>query len=355
MEFGVSVGHITAVDFAQHGERLGFTRCWVTDSPLLRSNLFALMAAVAMKTQKIQIGAGVAVCGMRLAPEAANGIATVNALAPGRTYAIFGAGNTAMRMLGQRPTGAKAMREYVSVVHALLHGKEVAYAPAPGGDTHPVRFTSLEQNYIQLDPPPPIHVASNGPLGQAIAGEICDGLCTTYPRGGTIPEAMANVQRGAAKVGRTLPADFHTAAMVNMLMLEPGESLTSKRVIDEIGPAVMTNFHYLVDWVRETGKEPPAYIRPVWNEYIAFRQAREASDAHLTMHASHYATIDPEEARFLTPEIIRNFCVIGEPPELVERLRQLESEGLKQITFHPPFAKRYEVMERFAKRVMEKM
>jgi hypothetical protein len=30
MEFGVSVGHISAVDFAQHGERLGFTRCWVT-------------------------------------------------------------------------------------------------------------------------------------------------------------------------------------------------------------------------------------------------------------------------------------------------------------------------------------
>ena len=33
MQFGVSVGHITAVDFAQHGERLGFTRCWVTDEP----------------------------------------------------------------------------------------------------------------------------------------------------------------------------------------------------------------------------------------------------------------------------------------------------------------------------------
>ena len=207
MEFGVSVGHISALDFAQHGERLGFTRCWVTDSPLLRSNLFATMAAVAMKTQTIQIGAGVAVCGMRLAPEAANGIATVNALAPGRTYAIFGAGNTAMRMLGLRPTGAKAMREYVRVVRALLHGEEVAYTPDSGA-TQPVRFTSLEQNYIKLDPPPPIHVASNGPLGQAVAGEIADGLCTTYPRGGTMAEAMANAQRGAARAGRTLGKDF---------------------------------------------------------------------------------------------------------------------------------------------------
>ena len=356
MEFGVSVGHISAVDFAQHAERLGYTRCWVTDSPLLRSNLFATMAAVALQTKTIQVGSGVAVCGMRLAPEAASGIATINALAPGRTFAIFGAGNTAMRMLGMRPTGARALREYVRVVRALLRGEEVAYTPGtPGSETHPVRFTSLEQKHVCLFPPPPVHVAANGPLSQAVAGELADGLCTSIPRGGTITEAMVHVRRGAAKVGRTLPADFHTAALVNVLMLEPGEPLTSARVIAEIGPAIMTNFHYLVDWVRETGNEPPSYVRPMWNDYTEYLRARAAADSHLTMHASHYATIDPEEARFLTPEIIRNFCIIGEPPELAEQLRQLECDGLKQITFHPPFEKRYEVMERFSRLVIDRI
>src|SRR4249919_3688839 len=116
MEFGVSVGHISAVDFAQHGERLGFTRCWVSDTPLIRSNLFATMAAVALKTKTIKIGSGVAVCGMRLAVDAA------------------------MRMLGQRPTGARAMREYVRVVKGLLRGEEVMYSSSgPGGEEHPVR------------------------------------------------------------------------------------------------------------------------------------------------------------------------------------------------------------------------
>ena len=120
MEFGIAVGHISAVDFAEHGERLGFTRCWVPDTPLIRSNLFATMAAVAVKTKTIKIGSGVAVCGMRLAVDAANGIASINVLAPGRTFAVIGAGNTAMRMLGQRPTGARALREYVRVVKGLL-------------------------------------------------------------------------------------------------------------------------------------------------------------------------------------------------------------------------------------------
>jgi hypothetical protein len=48
-----------------------------------------------------------------------------NALAPGRTLAILGAGNTAMRMLGKKPMGAKALREYVRVVRGLPHGQPI--------------------------------------------------------------------------------------------------------------------------------------------------------------------------------------------------------------------------------------
>jgi len=356
MEFGISCSSVSGLDFAQHGESLGYTRCWVSDTPLIRSNLFATMAAVAMKTKTIKIGSGVAVCGIRLAVDCANGIATINALAPGRTFAVIGAGNTGMRMLGQRPMGARAMKDYVRVVQGLLRGEEVMYsATGPGGEEHPVRFAALEQNYVRLDPLPEVHVAGNGPLSQSVAGEISDGLCVSIPRGGTIVEAMGHVRRGAAKVGRTLPDSFHTAALVNLLMLEPGESLTSDRVLKEIGPSVMANFHYLADWVRETGKEPPAYIRPVWNQYMAFLQKQAGADAHMTLHSSHYVTLQPEEAQFLTPEIIRNFCIIGEPPDLVEQLRQLERDGLKQVTFIPPFAQRFEIMERFARQVMEKM
>jgi hypothetical protein len=51
----------------------------------------------------------------------------------------------------------------------------------------------------------------------------------------------------------------------------------------------------------------------------------------------------------------RVFCIAGEPPELVEQLRGLERDGLKQITFHPPFARRYEAMERFSRLVTAKM
>ena len=66
-----------------------------------------------------------------------------------------------------------------------------------------------------------------------------------------LPLQIANAQQNsrafAAVLSGVYAAQVNTrAALVNVLMLEPGESLTSKRVIDEIGPAVMTGVLFLV-------------------------------------------------------------------------------------------------------------
>lgn len=78
---------------------------------MIRSNPWAVLALAAYQTQRIRIGTGVAVPGLRLAPVTANVIATINRLAPGRTFLGIGTGNTAMRAMGQRPMGVKAFDE----------------------------------------------------------------------------------------------------------------------------------------------------------------------------------------------------------------------------------------------------
>ena len=75
----------------------------------------------------MRLGTGVNIPGLRLAPVTANGIATINRLAPGRCFISLGTGHTAMRMLGQRPMPLKPFREYIRVVRALLNGEEVDY------------------------------------------------------------------------------------------------------------------------------------------------------------------------------------------------------------------------------------
>jgi alkanesulfonate monooxygenase SsuD/methylene tetrahydromethanopterin reductase-like flavin-dependent oxidoreductase (luciferase family) len=352
VEFGVSCNKIDEIGFVTHAENLGYHYCWVTDSQMIRSNPWAVLALAAQQTRSIRLGTGVAVPGLRLAPVAANGIATINRLAPGRTFMGIGTGNTAMRAMGQRPAGIKAFAEYIRTVRGLLRGEEVDYTL--NGVTHPIRFQNTELKYIDIDSDIPIHVAGFGPMAQALAGELGDGLITGIPRGGTIPQALANVRKGADRAGRDLDG-FFTAALVNLLMLQPGEDLHSERAIAECGSAIMANVHFLVDWVKETGGDPPDYVKPIWNDYMTFHNERDEATRHQKLHQSHYSYLDPDEARFITPEMIRNFCIAGQPEEIVEQLTELERQGLNGLNFIAPLEQQYRLIEDFADKVMSRM
>lgn len=352
MQFGVTATRIDDIGFFSHAENLGFNFAWITDSPLLRSNPWAVMALAAQQTQKIRLGTGLEIGGLRLAPVTANGIATINRLAPGRTFLGVGTGNTAMRTMGQPPMKVDEFREHIQVVRALLNGEEVDFTL--NGATHPIRFQNLHYNYVDVKNYIPIHVGGFGSRAQALAGELGDGLITGIPRGGAIPAALDNVQRGADRINRTLE-NFETTALVTLMMLEPGESLADERVIAECGSSVMVNVHFAVELVKETGCEPPDYVKPIWDEYMSFHNARATDTRHQMLHASHYSYLDPDEARFVTPDMIRKFAIAGQPEEIVEQLHDLEKQGLNGINFIPPQEQRYRVIEDFSRKVMAKM
>src|SRR5215468_10982357 len=244
MDFGIVTAKVDEIGYITHAENLGFSHCWVTDSQMIRSNCWAVLALAARDTRRMRLGTGVNVPGLRLAPVAANGIATINRLAPGRCFISLGTGHTAMRMLGQKPMRLRPFREYVRVVRDLLNGAEVDYTL--NGETHPIRFQMREHQFIDLDHPIKLYVAGFGPRAQALAGELGDGLVSGLPRGGTVPGMLDQARRGAERVGHTLGPDFYVSVMVTLVLLQPGESLTSERIIAESGAAVMSGLHYLV-------------------------------------------------------------------------------------------------------------
>ena len=258
-----------------------------------------------------------------------------------------------MRTLGQKPMRLGPFREYVRVVRGLLRGEEIDYSL--NDETHPIRFQMREHHFIDLDHPIPVYIAGFGPKAQALAGELGDGLISGLPRGGTVPEMLANARRGAQKAGRTLPAGFHTAAMVNVALLQPGEAANSDRILAECGAAVISGLHYLVAHHLETGAEPPAYARPVWKGYLDWLNQAPLEIRHQRLHGSHYSFVDPDEARFLTPELIEATCLTGVSGRVVERLKELESQGLSQIMLYPPLNRQYRVIEDFADQVMAKL
>ena len=353
MDFGIITAKIDEIGLITHAENLGYSHCWITDSQMIRSNCWAVLALAAQQTRTMRLGTGVNVPGLRLAPVTANGIATINRLAPGRCFISLGTGHTAMRMMGHKPMRLKPFREYVEVVRGLLEGKEVEYTL--DGETHPIRFQMREHNYIDLDHPIKLYVAAFGPKAQALAGEIADGLVSGMPRGGTVPYMMANARRGAEHAGRTLGDDFYLSTMVNVVIPAPGESLVSDRIIAEYGAAVITGLHYLVARHLETGEDPPEYARPMWQGYMAWLNEAPPEVRHQRLHNSHYSFVDPEEAQFITPDLVKASCLTGSPAELVEQLQTLEQQGLSQIMLYPPLNRNYRVIEDFAAQVMARM
>jgi alkanesulfonate monooxygenase SsuD/methylene tetrahydromethanopterin reductase-like flavin-dependent oxidoreductase (luciferase family) len=320
---------------------------------MIRSNCWAVLALAAQATRRITLGTGVNVPGLRQAPAVANGIATINRLAPGRCIIGLGTGHTAVRMLGQRPMKLAPFREYVRVVRGLLRGEEVEHTV--DGETHRIRFQMREHRFIDLDHPIRVYIAAFGPKAQALAGEMGDGLISGLPRGGAVADMLASARRGAERAGRTLPSDFYVSGMVTLAMLRPGEAVDSDRMVTEYGAAVITGLHYLVARHLETGEDPPAYARPVWKAYLEWLNAFPPEVRHQRLHASHYSFVDPAEARFVTADLIRATCLTGAPEELVEQVRSLEAQGLRQIMLYPPLNRQYRIIEDFADQVMSRL
>src|SRR5262249_36253994 len=113
MEFGVQCGaKIDEVESIVLGDQLGYTSAWIGDSQLVWSDCYATLALAAVRTSGIRLGTGVAAAGTRIAPVTAHSIATINQLAPGRTFLGLGAGSTSKHTMGQLPMRLGGVARY---------------------------------------------------------------------------------------------------------------------------------------------------------------------------------------------------------------------------------------------------
>ena len=356
MEFGICVAtKIDDVGVVTHAENLGYTHAWIPDSQMIWSDCYAYMALAAQQTRTIKIGTGVAVIGTRIAPVTAHSIATINRLAPGRTFLGIGTGNTAQRLMGQPPIKFAEFEEYVRVLRALLDGKEVEYSY--NGRTFPVEFMMADDGFIDLEHPIPIYVSGFYRRTFMLAGRYGDGLvCSLPPQHNFVTRALNAVNAGAEEAGRDLGDDFPVASLGAAIVLEPGETLESERVIDEVGPFAISSMHYIYDKLKEkAGGEPPAHMKPMWKKYVEMVEQTPPSHRHLRVHAGHCTTMVPEERQFVTPDLIRSTCLAGSPDEVIEQIRRLDEAGLQQLILLPSPAAQYRNFEDFSRKVMARL
>ena len=133
------------VELARCAEQLGYHRYWSFDSPALYGDLWVALARIAEATDRIGVGTAVAVIAMRHPLVTASAIASIEELAPGRLACSFGAGFTARKAMGQKPSRWTDVCTYVNAVRSLLRGEVVDWEGAPCQMIHAPHLAPLHR------------------------------------------------------------------------------------------------------------------------------------------------------------------------------------------------------------------
>ncbi|MSQ19631.1 MAG: LLM class flavin-dependent oxidoreductase [Betaproteobacteria bacterium] len=245
MDLGLSVA--TAADswkVVRRAEALGYTRAWFYDTQMLNADVLVAMGAAAVKTTKIRLATGVLIPSNRIAPVAANALASLNALAPGRIDFGISTGFTARRSLGLGLVKLADMKEYIRIVRGLLAGETLEWTFE--NERRKIRFLNPEIGVIKTDDPIPLHISAVGPKARALTAELDAHWIFTAGNQAASTAAMEAMSAARRSAGRD-PARYISTAQVGGCVLADGETYESPRVQVQAGPHATIALHNMVE------------------------------------------------------------------------------------------------------------
>lgn len=207
------VGHEPAGEMARlvkFAEEVGYDTVWLADERFYRE-VYGSLAHLANHSSRVLLGPCVTDPYARHPALTAMAIATLDDISGGRAILGLGTGISGFPQLGlEARKGPTALRETIDLVGKLLSGEEVDYQ----GEV--IRFNTGKLDFKPLRSRIPVHVASNGPLGQRVAGAMAD--VAIMAGAGSFAEVRTlrkEVDRGSVSAGRkagsvTLTARLNT-------------------------------------------------------------------------------------------------------------------------------------------------
>ena len=334
MDFGIALA--TPADswkVVQRAEALGFSRAWFYDTQMLSADAFVAMGAAAVKTEKIRLGTGVLIPSNRIAPVAANALATLNSLAPGRIDFGVGTGFTGRRAMGLGAMKMASMEEYIRVVYGLL-ARETVEAEIEGKQRK-IHFLNPEIGLINTADAIPLHISAYGPRGRALTAKLAAGWLNFPTDVQGALRALEAMQQAWGEAGRGV-GDLSATVFVLGCVLADGEPYDSERAIAQAGPRAAVVLHRAADEALAglpNASGVPAAAAEAIRGYVDLARTFEPADApYLTNHRGHLMFLKPEERPFVTAELIRDTTFTATAAELKRRIGDLRDAGYTQLT-----------------------
>lgn len=229
---GEQFGPRELVEYSRAAEDNGFSGLMVSDHfqpwvPAQGQSPFAwaLLGAIGQAT-RLRFGTGVTPPGWRYHPAIlAQAAATLETMYPGRFYLGLGAGEALNEhIVGQYWPEAvvrlEVLAEAIEVIRKLFTGKSVRHR-GTYFNMESARLWTLPQN------PPPIYVATSGPINAERTGRTCDGIITVGAADEKIKTLLGRFEKGAREAGKD------PSAMPRLIQLHVSWSRTSDQAAVE--------------------------------------------------------------------------------------------------------------------------
>jgi coenzyme F420-dependent glucose-6-phosphate dehydrogenase len=162
--------------------------------------VWSFMTAAAERTRG-DVGPGVTCPSFRQHPAIiAQAAATMQAMYPGRFWLGLGSGEALNEHIiagywPEAPERIARMFEAIEIMRKLFTGKDVKHS----GDFYKMETMRL---WTMPSEPPPIYVATAGPITAEKTGRLCDGLITVGAPEGKIEGIFERFEKGAREAGK---------------------------------------------------------------------------------------------------------------------------------------------------------
>jgi probable F420-dependent oxidoreductase len=293
------------VELTVRAEQLGFTHAWTFDSHILWQEPYVIYALMLDATERIVVGPFVTNPATRDPTVTASLFATLNDTFGNRTICGIGRGDSARRVLGNKPTTLAQTERAIEVIRTLARGGSIE-TPAGEVSIPWVRDGKLD-----------VWMAGYGPKALALTGRVADGFILQLADPAILEWTVRHVRRAAEEAGRD-PAEVAVCVAAPAYV---GDDIDHAREQCRWFGGMVGN--HVADLVRRYGEG--GEIPTALTDYI---KAREGYD-----YAHHGRAGNPDTV-FVPDEIVDRFCVVGTVEDHVAKLRELEGLGVDQFNLY---------------------
>lgn len=328
LTFGVTVlpdpPHTRFVELMRLAERHGFEYGWTYDSHILWHDAYPLLTLLATNTERMKFGHCVTNPGTREPTVTASAYATLHAISGGRAVMGIGRGDSARRVIGQKPVKMAEFEAACTMIKELMNGRPVEW-----------NGKELELTWAKDRERIPLYIAAYGPRALAVAGRVGDGVIIQLADPVIIQWIMEQARAAAVEAGRD-PDELECLVCAPSVV---GDDIQAARDSTRWFPAMVSN--HVMDLIERYGES--SEIPTELTEYVKARKFYDYKD-HSREGAAH--------GEFVTDEIADRFSVIGTADQVRAKLEELQGIGVDHFNIYLMTQGQEEILEAYGDRII---